>query len=241
MRRVMMFMPLIFVLVVIRFPAGVLVYWITTNTWTIGQQYIVKRRMGPMQAATAGPPRPAAAARGPPTADRCAATAAGRRRQARRGRPAKAPPASPAAEAGGGSRQGRHGGERVGRRWAGRDDPQQGAAGREAGDGGHGPAHRASAQAAAQEEEALGSPAVGVRVLWNRPGGRPGPRADGADRRRGRRRGRRRDPRRRGGPDGRVRRRGPRAADRPSRADDRRDPASRLPVRDARRGRARCR
>jgi YidC/Oxa1 family membrane protein insertase len=54
MRRVMMFMPLIFVLVVIRFPAGVLVYWITTNTWTIGQQYIVKQRMGPMQAATAG-------------------------------------------------------------------------------------------------------------------------------------------------------------------------------------------
>jgi YidC/Oxa1 family membrane protein insertase len=53
MRRVMMFMPLIFVLVVIRFPAGVLVYWITTNTWTIGQQYVVKRRMGPMQAATA--------------------------------------------------------------------------------------------------------------------------------------------------------------------------------------------
>jgi YidC/Oxa1 family membrane protein insertase len=54
MRRVMMFMPLIFVLVVIRFPAGVLVYWITTNTWTIGQQYVVKRRMGPMRAATAG-------------------------------------------------------------------------------------------------------------------------------------------------------------------------------------------
>jgi YidC/Oxa1 family membrane protein insertase len=50
-RRIMMFMPLIFVLVVIRFPAGVLVYWITTNTWTIGQQYIVKRRIGPLRAA----------------------------------------------------------------------------------------------------------------------------------------------------------------------------------------------
>ena len=54
MRRVMMFMPMIFVLVVIRFPAGVLVYWITTNAWTIGQQYIVKQRMGPMQAADSG-------------------------------------------------------------------------------------------------------------------------------------------------------------------------------------------
>jgi YidC/Oxa1 family membrane protein insertase len=52
-RRIMLFMPLIFVLVVIRFPAGVLVYWITTNTWTIGQQYIVKRRIGPLQAAAA--------------------------------------------------------------------------------------------------------------------------------------------------------------------------------------------
>ena len=51
-RRIMMFMPLIFVLVVIRFPAGVLVYWITTNTWTIGQQFIVKRRIGPLRAAT---------------------------------------------------------------------------------------------------------------------------------------------------------------------------------------------
>lgn len=54
MRRIMMFMPLVFVLVVIRFPAGVLVYWITTNTWTIGQQYVVKRRMGPLQAAAVG-------------------------------------------------------------------------------------------------------------------------------------------------------------------------------------------
>jgi YidC/Oxa1 family membrane protein insertase len=56
-RQIMLFMPLLFVLFVIRFPAGVLVYWITTNTWTIGQQYIVKRRIGPRQApvvATAG-------------------------------------------------------------------------------------------------------------------------------------------------------------------------------------------
>jgi YidC/Oxa1 family membrane protein insertase len=66
MRRVMMFMPLVFVLVVIRFPAGVLVYWITTNTWTIGQQYVVKRRMGPLQAATAGAAANADGASGPP-------------------------------------------------------------------------------------------------------------------------------------------------------------------------------
>ncbi len=66
MRRVMMFMPLVFVLVVIRFPAGVLVYWITTNTWTIGQQYVVKRRMGPLQAATVAAGANGDGASGPP-------------------------------------------------------------------------------------------------------------------------------------------------------------------------------
>jgi YidC/Oxa1 family membrane protein insertase len=52
-RKIMLFMPLLFVLFVINFPAGVLVYWITTNLWTIGQQYVVKRRIGPLQPATA--------------------------------------------------------------------------------------------------------------------------------------------------------------------------------------------
>jgi YidC/Oxa1 family membrane protein insertase len=51
-RKIMLFMPIIFVLFVIRFPAGVLVYWITTNAWTIGQQYVVRRRIGPVKAVT---------------------------------------------------------------------------------------------------------------------------------------------------------------------------------------------
>src|SRR6202050_4313747 len=46
-RKLMMFMPLIFVLFIIRFPAGVIVYWVTTNSWTILQQYAVRRRLGP--------------------------------------------------------------------------------------------------------------------------------------------------------------------------------------------------
>jgi YidC/Oxa1 family membrane protein insertase len=56
-RQIMLFMPLIFVFIVIKFPAGVLVYWITTNTWTILQQLVVKRRIGPVGA----PPVAAAA------------------------------------------------------------------------------------------------------------------------------------------------------------------------------------
>ena len=49
-RRLMLFLPLVFVLFVFRFPAGVLVYWITTNFWTMGQQYIVRKRVGPRMA-----------------------------------------------------------------------------------------------------------------------------------------------------------------------------------------------
>jgi YidC/Oxa1 family membrane protein insertase len=28
------------------FPAGLIVYWITTNFWTVGQQYIIRRTAG---------------------------------------------------------------------------------------------------------------------------------------------------------------------------------------------------
>jgi YidC/Oxa1 family membrane protein insertase len=50
-RRIMIFMPLVFVIIFIRYPAGLLVYWITTNLWTMGQQYVIRRRIGPTQAA----------------------------------------------------------------------------------------------------------------------------------------------------------------------------------------------
>jgi YidC/Oxa1 family membrane protein insertase len=66
-RQIMLFMPLLFVIFVIRFPAGVLVYWITTNLWTICQQYVVKRRIGPVRAATPGGSPPATGGGGPRT------------------------------------------------------------------------------------------------------------------------------------------------------------------------------
>src|SRR5947209_20542448 len=46
-QRLMMLLPLFFVVIVINFPAGLLVYWITTNVWTMGQQYTVKKMIGP--------------------------------------------------------------------------------------------------------------------------------------------------------------------------------------------------
>ena len=48
-RVLMLVLPLFFVSFVWRFPAGLLLYWITTNLWTIVQQTIVRRRLGPMK------------------------------------------------------------------------------------------------------------------------------------------------------------------------------------------------
>ncbi len=55
-RYMMMALPFVFVFFIIRFPAGLLVYWITTNVWTIGQQYIVRRSVGPLQPLAADGP-----------------------------------------------------------------------------------------------------------------------------------------------------------------------------------------
>jgi YidC/Oxa1 family membrane protein insertase len=54
-RRLMLLLPLVFVVILYRYPAGLLVYWITTNLWTIVQQYVIKQRMGPPPA-RANPP-----------------------------------------------------------------------------------------------------------------------------------------------------------------------------------------
>ncbi len=54
-RRIILLMPLFFVVFIINFPAGVILYWVTTNTWTMGQQYVVRKRLG-----LPGPSPPAA-------------------------------------------------------------------------------------------------------------------------------------------------------------------------------------
>jgi len=48
-RMIFIALPFFFVLFVINFPAGLLVYWITTNLWTIVQQAIVRKRLGPLR------------------------------------------------------------------------------------------------------------------------------------------------------------------------------------------------
>ncbi|HET7572791.1 MAG TPA: membrane protein insertase YidC [Gaiellaceae bacterium] len=52
-RRLFMLMPLIFVFVIAHFPAGLVLYWMTTNLWTVGQG-LITRRLIPKTAAPLG-------------------------------------------------------------------------------------------------------------------------------------------------------------------------------------------
>jgi len=47
-------LPLLFVIFIINFPAGLILYWITTNTWTIGQQWVIRRTIRPGRARRPG-------------------------------------------------------------------------------------------------------------------------------------------------------------------------------------------
>jgi YidC/Oxa1 family membrane protein insertase len=52
-QRTMMFLlPLIFVPFIIKFPAGLILYWITTNFWTIGQSFVIQKIVPPPIVAT---------------------------------------------------------------------------------------------------------------------------------------------------------------------------------------------
>ena len=63
-RIMMLALPFVFVTFIINFPAGLIVYWITTNFWTIGQQLAIKRFLPPpepISVSTAGAAGAAAA------------------------------------------------------------------------------------------------------------------------------------------------------------------------------------
>jgi len=66
-QRMMMFvLPLVFVPFILSFPAGLILYWITTNFWTIGQQLVIKRIIPPPVVATPEGAAAIAAAKPPP-------------------------------------------------------------------------------------------------------------------------------------------------------------------------------
>jgi YidC/Oxa1 family membrane protein insertase len=95
-RTIMLALPFVFVIFIINFEAGLIVYWITTNVWTIGQQLLV-RKLFPKPAPLAaggegdgGAPKPARGKPVTPKPGGAAAVAGGGN-----GGPQKAPPPSP--------------------------------------------------------------------------------------------------------------------------------------------------
>jgi YidC/Oxa1 family membrane protein insertase len=48
-QRIMLMLPIFFAALIPRFPAGLILYWITTNFWTLGQQLVVRRVSPPPQ------------------------------------------------------------------------------------------------------------------------------------------------------------------------------------------------
>jgi YidC/Oxa1 family membrane protein insertase len=92
-RRIMLALPFVFVIFIINFEAGLIVYWITTNTWTIGQQFLVRKLFPKPEPIAAKPDSGTKPARGkPPAAARAAAGDAGKADGNGNGGPKKAPP-----------------------------------------------------------------------------------------------------------------------------------------------------
>jgi YidC/Oxa1 family membrane protein insertase len=112
-RRIMFALPFVFVVFIINFEAGLIVYWITTNVWTIGQQLLVKKlypKPAPIEPreeeedkakpARGKPPSPKPAGAAAAVADGSSKRAGGKAAAAKgsgggNGGPAKAPPPSP--------------------------------------------------------------------------------------------------------------------------------------------------
>jgi YidC/Oxa1 family membrane protein insertase len=63
-RTLMMILPVAFVPVLVNFPVGLVIYWVTTNLWTVGQG-IVTRRLVPKKP----PPPPKRSSRTPPKSE----------------------------------------------------------------------------------------------------------------------------------------------------------------------------
>jgi YidC/Oxa1 family membrane protein insertase len=76
-RLIMLSLPFLFVAFIWHFPAGLLVYWITTNLWTIVQQLIIRRIVGPPVKASDAKTVSPAGGRAPKTATAAVAAAGG--------------------------------------------------------------------------------------------------------------------------------------------------------------------
>jgi YidC/Oxa1 family membrane protein insertase len=97
-RRIMLALPFIFVIFIINFEAGLIVYWITTNTWTIGQQFLVRKlfpKPAPIEAKPDAGSKPARGKPPPKAAVAGDGKAKGAKAEAADGGPKKGPPPGP--------------------------------------------------------------------------------------------------------------------------------------------------
>jgi YidC/Oxa1 family membrane protein insertase len=105
-RRIMFALPFVFVIFIVNFQAGLIVYWITTNVWTIGQQLLVRklypkpepldpRDALPEQKPARGKPAAAAPAAAAPSGDGKPGAGGKSGGGGANGGPSKAPPQSP--------------------------------------------------------------------------------------------------------------------------------------------------
>ena len=55
-QRIMLLLPIVFAAFIPQFPAGLIIYWITTNFWTLGQQVVVRKLSPPPAPVVSGAP-----------------------------------------------------------------------------------------------------------------------------------------------------------------------------------------
>jgi YidC/Oxa1 family membrane protein insertase len=55
-RKMMMFMPIVFTFIFVAAPAGTVLYWLVSNLWAIGQQYLTNYLIGPPNVRAVRPP-----------------------------------------------------------------------------------------------------------------------------------------------------------------------------------------
>jgi YidC/Oxa1 family membrane protein insertase len=92
-RTIMMIVPLVFITVIAHFPIGLVIYWVTTNLWTVGQG-LVTRRLMPK---TPAPSWPRRASRTAAKKDSAPAPAVAPKQQPKQAAPPKAQQQQPPA------------------------------------------------------------------------------------------------------------------------------------------------
>jgi YidC/Oxa1 family membrane protein insertase len=93
-RRIMMLLPLVFISVIAHFKVGLVIYWVTTNLWTVGQG-LVTRRLVPKTAAATVPSGPKRSSRATPAQTAQAVTNGANDKQVQAPKPKPSAPAQP--------------------------------------------------------------------------------------------------------------------------------------------------